>query len=102
MTRGRASGRGGGLVEERHECRQPPCIHVVVDPRRRVFKIFVEDYNVIAPISLEAVREACRKLGTLNELLRKGFREAEGEEVDFLARKYLQAEPIEERVVERE
>jgi hypothetical protein len=94
--------RDGELVEEKHECRRPPCIHIVVDERRRIFKIFVEDYNVIAPVPIEAAREACRKLRELESLISRGYREAEGDEIDFLARKYLGAEPVEEEVVDRE
>ncbi len=96
------SSRGEPLASETHECKQPPCIHVIIDPRKRIFKIFVEDYNVIAPISLEAVREACSKLRRLAELIEQGYREARGDEVDFLARKYLEAVPVKEKVVERE
>ena len=94
---GRERSAAGGVVR----CEDPPCIHVIVDHRRKAFKIFIEDYEVIAPVPLKVAREACSKLEELERLVKRGYREAEGEEVDFLARRYLEAEPYEEEVEER-
>ncbi len=86
-------------VQQSFECDSPPCIHVVVDERKKVFKVFLEDYEVIAPIPLEKVVAACESVRRLREMVsREGFREAEGDEVDRLARRYLRAEPYEEEV----
>ena len=75
-----------------YNCPEPPCIHVVVDERKGIFKVFVEDYDLIIPIPVEEVSRACK---SLEELGYTG-REAYGDEVDYLARKYLDAEPKED------
>ncbi|BAF34814.1 hypothetical protein APE_2021a [Aeropyrum pernix K1] len=86
-------------VEKSYRCDNPPCIHVVVDSRRKIFKVFLEDYNVIAPIPFDKVIAACEDVKTLKNLVEnEGFREAEAEDVDMLARKYLGAEPYEEEI----
>ncbi len=77
---------------ERYTCPDPPCIHVILDEKKRLLKVFVEDYDRIIPIPVEELSKACNKLG---EALYVEPREAYGEEVDYLARKYLEAEPIE-------
>jgi len=84
---------------EDYTCSDPPCIHVVYDEKKRIFKVFVEDYNVIIPIPLERFLQACGKLRDLrNRGGGRGYREAVHEEVDYLARKYLEAEPYTEEV----
>ncbi|BAN90739.1 hypothetical protein [Aeropyrum camini] len=86
-------------VEKSYRCDNPPCIHVVVDSRRKIFKIFLEDYNLIAPIPFERAIAACEDIKSLKSLAEnEGFREAVDEEVDMLARKYLGAEPFEEEI----
>ncbi len=83
-----------------YECREPPCIHVVVDERRKIFKIFVEDYDIIIPVPFEKAVEACRKIRIVEELASQGYKEAYGDETDYLARRYLKAEPSEEEYSE--
>ena len=73
-----------------YQCPEPPCIHIVVDERRRVFKVFIEDYDMIIPIPVEELSKACNRLRGIEKL-----REAYGDEVDYLARRYLEAEPRE-------
>ena len=76
-----------------YRCHEPPCIHIVVDEERKVFKVFLEDYDRIIPIPIEILVRACTSL----KMIGGGeYREADGDEVDFLARKYLNAEPVEE------
>jgi len=87
--RGRQNGRPPSW---RYKCTNPPCIHVVVDSRRGIFKVFLEDYDgLVIPIPLQALRRACSALSEVS-----GLREASGDEVDYLARRYLEAEPKEE------
>ena len=84
---------------EDYTCNDPPCIHVVYDEHRKIFKVFVEDYNVIIPIPVERFIQACGKLRDLRSKQGgKGYREAVHEEVDYLARKYLEAEPYTEEI----
>ncbi|MEB3817037.1 MAG: hypothetical protein LRS46_03750 [Desulfurococcales archaeon] len=74
---------------EPYKCGNPPCLHVVLDRRRRIFKIFLEDYDgLVIPVPLQEIKRVCSRLRELS-----GFREASGEEIDYLARKYLEAEP---------
>lgn len=79
--------------KEVYTCPEPPCIHVIVDERKGIFKVFVEDYDTIIPIPVEELSKACR---SLDEGLHRVNREAYGSEVDYLARKYLNAKPKEE------
>ena len=77
---------------EGYRCPEPPCIHVVYDRRRGIFKVFLEDYDgLIIPIPLNTLKKACDSVRAM-----KGLREASGDEVDYLARRYLEAEPKEE------
>jgi len=101
VSKRRKSSGDGSDESKIYECKSPPCIHIVVDRRRKLFKVFVEDYDIIAPLPIDALEEACTMLETLEKLVKEGYREARGSEVDFLARKYLEAEPFEEDVVER-
>lgn len=77
-----------------YKCEDFPCIHVVIDDRRKRFKVFIEDYvepideAYIIPVSASRLAEACEEL---DRILAEGYREAEGEEIDELARKYLGA-----------
>jgi len=77
-----------------YECREPPCIHVVVDYPRRLLAVFLETGDgEIIHIPLGRLLEACSEAG---ELARRRFREAQGAEIDRLAADYLGAEPLEE------
>ena len=82
-------GRGG---LPRYECEELPCIHVVIDPPRKRFAVFIEyedgDYILIPA---EKVVEAARRI---EELRRRRWREASEEEADEIAEKYLGAEPM--------
>ncbi len=82
-------GRGG---LPRYECSELPCIHVVIDPPRKRFAVFIEyeDGDYIR-IPAGKVLEAARRI---EELMRRRWREAAEEEVDEIAEKYLGAEPI--------
>lgn len=82
------------MGSEAYRCREAPCIHVVIDDNRGVFKVFVEDRDVIIPVPLERVRELCERLVALRS--KQGLREANERECDFLAKRYLDAEPLEE------
>ncbi len=78
----------------KYECENPPCIHVVLDPRRKRYAVFIEDAEgSILYIEAEKVLTAAKEI---EKLKRAKFREAEGDEVDELAREYLGAEPVEE------
>ena len=85
---------GDLLSESRYECVRPPCLHVVVDYRRRLFAIFLEtsDGEVIH-IPFDRVEAAYSRA---SRLLSKRFREASGRDVDYLASEYLGAEPVDE------
>lgn len=79
---------------EAYECREPPCLHVVVDYRRKRFAVFLEtaDGDLIY-VPAERVREAYARIA---ELERRRFREASGDEVDEIAADILGALPVEE------
>ncbi len=77
-----------------YRCDNPPCIHIVVDERRGIYKVFVEDYDRIIPIPGKELAKACSKLAS--SVSRGRLREATEGETDFLARRYLEAEPVEE------
>ncbi|RLG86294.1 MAG: hypothetical protein DRO39_03535, partial [Thermoprotei archaeon] len=69
-----------GLAE--YECNDPPCIHVVSDERRRVFAVFVEDWDGnILPVPSNELEKAARRL---RELARRGFREAGPNDLSYL------------------
>ena len=78
-----------------YECDEPPCIHVVFDERRKIYKIFVEESDgTIVAIPLNKMSGAC---SLLEELVKEGFREAiDDYEVDFLARRYLKVVPVDQ------
>lgn len=79
------------------ECENPPCLHVIYDYRRRIYKVFVEyledDEPIYMPLRSEELREAYKDVYLL---LGEGFREADSDETDFLARRYLGASLIDE------
>ncbi len=75
------------------ECEAPPCIHVVVDDRRKIFRVFIEDEESIVPVDSRILVEACERL---RQVLEAGYREAKDDvNEDYLARKYLDARPVE-------
>ncbi len=87
-----AGGRRKPQGPRRYRCTDPPCLHIVIDERRGIFKIFLEDYDgLIIPIPVNTLKRACSSLSET-----EGLREALDDEVDYLARKYLEAEPKEE------
>jgi len=86
-------GRNGDSGKRLYECREHPCIHVVIDRRKGIFKVFIEDYDRIIPLSFEELVKAWTIVS--GEALGKKLREARNNEVDYLARKYLEAEPVE-------
>lgn len=77
------------------ECEEPPCIHVIYDWKRRIYRVFIEyledEGPVYMPLRSEELREAYKDVYLL---LGEGFREAGPEETDFLARRYLGASLI--------
>ncbi len=77
-----------------YECRDPPCLHVVIDYPGKRLAVFLEtgDGDIIY-VPLEKLMKACRAAG---ELTRRRFREAEGDEIDELAEQYLGAVKLEE------
>jgi hypothetical protein len=82
-----------------YECENPPCIHVVIDDHRKMFKVFVEheygDDEIMAiSIPVGKLENACRLLEEAKSL---GYREANNDyEIDYLARKYLNVRPVDE------
>ncbi len=82
-----------------YRCDEPPCIHVVFDERKRILQVLFEDKEYIIPVPVKVLLKACEDL---KRALEMGGREASGIEVDELARKYLNATPVEEEVVEGE
>ncbi len=88
---GASMSKGG--VGQVSQCPEYPCFRLVVDYRRKIYKIFLEDYDgYIIPLP----RKEIDRLFELVNTLHPRIREAEGEDVDYLARKYLGAEPKEE------
>jgi len=80
--------------KSKYKCEKPPCIHIVIDNRRKIFKVFVEDYDYIMPVEISKIIKVCKLIGTDPRL--KRYREALDDEIDYLARKYLEAEPLSE------
>ncbi|ABM80193.1 hypothetical protein [Hyperthermus butylicus] len=79
---------------EAYECEKPPCLHVVVDYRRKRFAVFLEtaDGDLIH-IPAERIEDAYNKIVALRS---RRFREAVGSEVDEIAEDILGAVPVEE------
>lgn len=82
-----------------YRCDEPPCIHVVIDERKRLVQVFFEDEEYITPVPLKVLLRACEDI---KKAMGLGAREASGAEVDELARKYLDATPVEEVVEDEE
>jgi len=85
----------------RFYCDDPPCIYVVFDDKRKIYKVFIEESgDYIIAIPTKKISGAC---ALLEELAREGYREAMlDNEIDFLARKYLKVKPAEEEENEEE
>jgi len=84
------------MARRGYPCVDPPCIHVVYDDRRKIFKVFIEDQyeggeTIVTSIPAEKLRKACADLRTVTE---KNYREADEAETDFLARRYLRITKI--------
>jgi len=83
-----------------YHCPDPPCIHVVYDERRRIYRVFIEESdNIVVSIPASKLESACNDLQWVKS---RGFREADMAETDFLARRYLGARPEEEETGEYE
>ncbi len=77
-----------------YHCEYPPCIHVVYDERRKIYRVFIEfDDENIYTFDEEQVLGACSLIEWLKN---EGYRLADEAESDFLARRYLGANPAEE------
>lgn len=76
------------------ECDDPPCLHVVVDYSKKRLAVFLEtsDGDIVF-IPFDRLEQAYK---IASSLLARRFREAQGDEIDELAREYLGAEPLEE------
>ena len=82
------------LASERYECSNPPCLHVVVDFSRRFFAVFLETSGgELVYIPLERLEKA---YNTVRALLSARFREARGDEIDYLAYEKLGAVEVSE------
>lgn len=80
--------------QRRYECRDPPCLHVVIDERRKIYAVFVElDEENIYQVGARELEKACR---LLEEIRGRRFREAGLDETDYLATRYLGASPAPE------
>lgn len=67
---------------------------MVVDERRKRFAAFLEtDEGDVIYVPSERIEEACRKISGLRV---RRLSEAQGDEIDEMAREYLNAEPVEE------
>ena len=77
-----------------YECDAPPCVHVVVDEAQKIFAVFIEDWD--GNILLIKAEEILKAANAIREVLSEGYKEAIPTQADYLARKYLNAEPIEE------
>jgi len=83
----------GERVDVPEECDELPCIHVVHDVRRKRIAVFMETSDGVVYLPLDKLVKACEKV---SELKRLHYREASGYEIDDMARKYLDLEPIED------
>jgi len=76
-------------------CNECPCFHLVVDGRRKIFRVFLEDCDgIFIPVSISQLNKVCGALSIISE---HRLREASSEQTDDLARKYLGVEPVEEK-----
>jgi len=82
------------LAQSRYECEEIPCIHVVLDPPRKRYAVFIEyeDGDYIH-IDASKVLAAAKRI---EELEKRRWREATRDEVDEIAERYLGAERLEE------
>ncbi|WFO76271.1 hypothetical protein J4526_01185 [Desulfurococcaceae archaeon MEX13E-LK6-19] len=82
------------MLSEEYSCSDYPCLHVVVDYKRKVYAVFMEtsDGDIIY-VPVVKIKDAYEKI---KELEKKHFREAKDNEVDELAAEKLGALAIEE------
>lgn len=82
------------VLGQEYECKKYPCIHVVVDYSKKIYALFLEtsDGDIIHVPASEVIVAADKVL----ELSKARFREARGDEVDWLAEEKLGAMRIEE------
>jgi len=86
--------KNGGRGPRSYYCDAPPCIHVVYDERRKIYRVFIEESDGgLVSIPVSKLEKACNELSWLKS---RGYREADMAETDFLARRYLGARPEEE------
>ncbi len=86
-------------MKRRVEEQEPPCIHVVYDRKRRIYAVFFEDTTGdIIPLESQKLVKAFEKL---KKVVLDGYREAQGDEIDYLAKTYLGAEPVTEEELEK-
>ncbi len=77
-----------------YECSSYPCFHVVADHRHKKLAVYLElsDGDIIyIPLN-----EFIKAYETLSKYIKKHYSEAIGREIDYLASKFLGAEPLEE------
>ena len=81
-------------MDNEYVCGEYPCIHVVVDYSKKIYALFLEtsDGDIIH-IPVNEVRRALEKV---EELSKARFREARGDEIDWLAEERLGALRVEE------
>ena len=85
--------KGFNGLPEKYECNVYPCIHVVVDYRRKRYAAFIETLDTgYYYIKASEILAAAEKI---NSLMKKHFREAVGDEIDEIAARELGAERIE-------
>lgn len=80
-------------LSEKYVCNVYPCIHVVIDYRRKKFAAFIEtaDEGFFYIKASEVLVAADR----IESLLKKHFREATGDEIDEIAERELGLERME-------
>ena len=80
-------------VNPQFECDELPCIYVVHDVRRKRIAVFIETSDGTVYMPLKKFEHACARV---SELRRMHYKEASYHEVDELARKYLDLEPVDD------
>jgi len=81
-------------MDTKYVCKKPPCIHVVVDWRRKIYAVFLEDAEgEVIQLPSSEVKKACEYI---KDIQTKKLEEARNDDVDLLAEKYLEAYPYTE------
>ncbi|HDJ83545.1 MAG TPA: hypothetical protein ENG44_00940 [Desulfurococcaceae archaeon] len=81
-------------MDNEYVCKEYPCIHVVVDYSKKIYALFLETSD--GDIIHIPVYEVKRALEKVEELSKARFREACGDEIDWLAEERLGALRVEE------